>query len=74
VAVVTRYHAPISVDIDLFSDEVLDARWLGAFRGVASTVEEIRELCRRARADGRFFFTPCTDSDRCAGHRDGGER
>lgn len=69
-------HAAVSVDIDRFSDFKLEHEWLPMFRKskLASTVAELREVCRQARADGFEVFpsVACNGRHRkdgtCPGH------
>lgn len=64
-------HLSIDVTIDRFPDRVLERQWLPMFVGV-ETVEELRDLCREARANGQEVFpiecpTPKPDGH-CPGH------
>ncbi len=69
-------HAAVSVDIDRFSDAKLEHDWLPMFRKskMASTVAELREACRRARAEGFEVFPTAACNGRhrkdgtCPGH------
>lgn len=66
-------HLAISIDIDRFSDWEIQRRYLSSFvkAGQATTVDEVRVLCREARARGLHVFPPCDQVDErgfCVGH------
>lgn len=67
-----RFHCAVSVDIDRFSDRVLETKWLPMFaQAGATSASDIRRLCAEARAAGREVFPPCDEHDErgiCRGH------
>jgi hypothetical protein len=67
-----RVHCGISVDVDRFSDRVLERKWLPTFAQLgAVNSEDIRRLCREARATGLEAFPSCDHHDArgfCLGH------
>lgn len=67
----TVHHIAIDVDIDRFTDAVLERDWLPVFSSKCATVTELRGLCREARARGQSVFAPCDETNAdgsCAGH------
>jgi len=68
-----RYHVAISVEIDRFADAKIAKDYLPMFlaAGAASTVAEVRRLCRHMRSGGYEAFPPCDsvdDKGHCQGH------
>lgn len=68
-------HVAVSVSIDRFPDRKLEHEYLPMFAALgAKNAEDIRRLCREARAEGLDVFPPCdhTKPDgSCAGHEEG---